>query len=163
MYFRELQETIFGENFPWNYNEGTTTGKDGDIYFTHMGFKTDPEGRENPFNSPFYFDAKPVLYFIEEKCNFHISDLLRINCTMVVRQPKVETSAFHTDYSFPHYTGILYMNDCNGPTVFDEGLKIEFRTNRFALFDGTIHHAASQQSDAARRVNVVFNMQGYFK
>jgi hypothetical protein len=82
---------------------------------------------------------------------------------MVVRQPKTETSAFHTDYSFPHYTGILYMNDCNGPTVFDEGLKIEFKTNRFALFDGTIYHAASQQSDAARRVNVVFNMQGYFK
>ena len=141
-YFQELHQIMFDGNFPWNYNEGTTTGRDTDIYFTHMGFKRELNDFNNPYSSRFHLDAKPVLYFIEEKFNFHIEALLRINCTLVVKQTYTETSAFHVDYPIPHYTGILYMNDCNGPTVFEEGMKVEFRKNRFVLFDGTMAHAA---------------------
>ena len=166
-YFRELRDTMFSTNFPWNYNAATTPGVDNDVYFTHMGFKRDLENKTSPFNSPFYFDAKAVLYFIEEKAKFDIEVLYRINCTMVLSKPQLfpayEVSAFHVDYQIPHYTGILYMNDCNGPTVLDGSRTIEFRENRFAIFDGSIPHAASIQSDSIRRVNVVFNFSGSFK
>jgi hypothetical protein len=162
-YFKELKTIMFGSNFPWNFNGSTTPGFDNDIYFTHMGFKRELNNSDNPFNSPFYFDSKAILYFIEEKFKFHIDTLYRINCTMVIIQPERSVSAFHVDYTIPHYTGILYMNNCNGPTVFDNKEEVEFKENRFVLFDGSRLHAASQQNDVARRVNIVFNFSGRFK
>lgn len=158
-YFRELKDTIFGTNFPWTYNGATTPGKDNDVYFNHMGFIRELNNKDNPKTSPFYFDSKCIPYFIEDKYKFKIDLLYRINCTMVLKRPEVQANAFHTDYPFPHYTGILYMNNCNGPTYFKDQ-EIEFKENRFVFFDGSILHAASYQSDAERRVNIVFNMTG---
>jgi hypothetical protein len=59
---------------------------------------------------------------------------------------------FHRDSHFPHYVGILYLNDNNGYTEFETGEKVYCKANRFVWFDGRIKHRMVSSTDTIRAI-----------
>lgn len=140
----------------WTYVPGATNPdvKD-EFYFAHTVIR---EG----YSSPYFNDIKPILYFIDDRLGFVIDSLIRINCTLTTNQGVRKRTTMHVDFEMPHYTGIYYINTCNGPTVVED-TEVESVANRFLLFDGSKMHCGTLQDDCHARTNIVFNMQGHFR
>lgn len=167
--FNDIQRLVMGEQLQWIFSPNAT-GYDTpeEFYFVHKIFTAfapdiDHSALHQPeYVSPFFQDIKPILYFLDDRLKFMVDRLFRINCTLCTNQGKAKPQTMHTDYPFPHYTGIYYVNTNNGPTLVGD-TKVDSIANRFVLFDGLTDHAASIQDDVHGRFNIVFNMQGHFR
>jgi hypothetical protein len=156
--FNDIQQLTLGDRINWAYCPNATSDNTPDeFYFSHTVFADNP-----PYASPLFNDIKPILYFLDDRLKFYIDSLIRINCTLCTNRGKTMPQAMHVDFDMPHYTGIFYCNTTNGPTIFED-MEVESIANRFVLFDGQKRHAATIQDDCHARVNIVFNMQGYFR
>lgn len=152
----DLKSLILGQNIPWSYVPGATSPdiKD-EFYFAHRVIGPG-------YTSSLFKDIKPILYFMDDRMGFVIESLLRINCTLTTNQGVRKRTTMHVDGIKFHYTGIYYINTCNGPTVVED-TEVESIANRFLLFEGSKMHCGTLQDDAHVRANIVFNMQGYFR
>lgn len=167
--FNDIQSLVLGDRTQWVYSPNATSPDSPDeFYFVHRVFTPyAPDLNHAALNNPehvshIFHDIKPVLYFIDDRLKFTIDRLIRINCTLCTNQGKVKPQDMHVDFPFEHYTGILYVNTNNGPTLFED-TKVDSVANRFVLFNGSLPHAACIQDDTHVRANIVFNMQGHFR
>jgi len=153
---QDLKSLVLGGNIPWTYCPGATRADIQDeFYFVHTVI--------SPGHSSHIFkDIKPILYFIDDRMGFVIDDLQRINCTLTTNQGVRKRTEMHVDGYEPHYVGIYYINDNNGPTVVED-TEVECVANRFLLFEGSKMHCGTLQDDCHARVNIVFNMMGHFR
>ena len=55
------------------------------------------------------------------------------------------------------FTGVFYINTCNGGTKFKNGPKVKSVANRVVIFDTNFEHAAVTCTDKQSRVVVNFN------
>jgi hypothetical protein len=163
-FFNHLKGHLLSREIDWRYNWNATnkrildeTGED--YYFVHGAYSFN--GEHNEKISPHFDKVQPVLYFIEDKFNFEIQRLMRMNFTFITQRNKNTTTQFHVDFDSSHYVAILYMNTCNGPTLIEDK-QIDFIENRAVLFDGSMQHAAVTQTDSTHRINIVINIQGIF-
>jgi hypothetical protein len=154
--YQDLKSLILGDNIDWSYCPGATyLDQHDEFYFVHRVIAPD-------YTSSIFKDIKPILYFMDDKLGFVIENLIRINCTLTTNQGVHQRTAMHVDFPIPHYVGIYYINDNNGPTVVED-TEVECVANRFLLFDGSKMHSGTLQDDCHARVNIVFNMQGFFR
>jgi hypothetical protein len=57
-------------------------------------------------------------------------------------------------------TGILYLNDNNGYTVFEDGTRVQSAANRFVEFDASLRHTGASCTDAPYRLVLNLNWLG---
>ena len=69
---------------------------------------------------------------------------------------KLKKNQPHTDYSYKHKGCLLYMNDNNGCTYFENEI-VTPKANRAVLFDPSISHSSSLCDDQKRRITINFN------
>lgn len=150
----DLRTLVMGNQIDWTYVLDYEDKQD-DFYFIHNVIR-------DGFAAPIFSDIKPILYFIDDKLGFVIENLLRINCKLTTNHGKLSRETMHMDFPIPHYTGIYYINSCNGPTVIED-TEVESVANRFLLFDGSKMHCGTTPDDCHARFNIVFNMQGHFR
>jgi hypothetical protein len=166
LFFSPLQKHLLSTEIEWRYSKSATNNTKNDMnlqdhYFSHTVYGKNI-GEENPsLVSAHYNKLQPILYFIEDKFNFHIKNLLRMNLTFITQRNENRETNFHIDFDYPHYVGILYLNTCNGPTLIEDK-QIDFIENRMVFFDGSMKHAAVTQTDSAHRMNIVINIEGNF-
>jgi hypothetical protein len=69
------------------------------------------------------------------------------------------TSELHTDNDNNpvNFTGIYYVNDNNGYTIFEDGTRVDSKANRFLEFSSDMIHAGVSQTDKKRRVVINLN------
>jgi len=153
---QDLKSLILGQNIAWSYIPGATCPdiKD-EFYFAHRVIAPG-------YTSSLFKDIKPMLYFMDDRMGFVIDSLQRINCTLTTNQGVRKRTTMHVDGNEPHYVGIYYINDNNGPTVVED-TEVECVAKRFLLFDGSKMHCGTLQTDCHARVNIVFNVQGHFR
>ena len=67
------------------------------------------------------------------------------------------------DNETPHYTGIYYVNDCDGDTFLFDGTKeiakISPKKGRIVIFDGKTLHAGSHPYNSDFRMVINFNFK----
>lgn len=144
--FKALEDTINSESFLWQWREGAVTSPDGsgDIYFSSPLF-----GHYGPVNQ--HFDlCLPIL----NKLN--CTHILRIKANLDLKADKVlEPTGFHTDivfYGKGIYTMLLYLNDCNGATIFEkDNAPVKSKRNRAIIFPSSHRHAGCFQTDTITR------------
>jgi hypothetical protein len=152
-------------NFPWFYKD-TIVDNANDLYgFSHVLYA------DNTINSNFYSDFDPLLYFCEEKFNISHSNLIRmrVRMTTAIKQ-KAYTNDAHTDYTFPHYVLLYYVNDSDGDTILydkfrgedhnnlNEIARISPKSGAAVIFDGLRYHSGAMPSSNRRIVvNTNFN------
>ena len=84
---------------------------------------------------------------------------MRAKANLLTITPKIKQFDFHTDFDDKENltTAILYLNTCNGYTIFKDGTKVESFANRFVEFDSKLEHTGTTCTDENVRVVINFN------
>jgi len=154
--FNEMVKTFLPFNFSsfdWYYTEIVTTGNKGvDLsstgYFIHNLFNVDRP--ENDKSSKYF----PIIFPILDKLNIHA--MLRAKVNLYPRTTNIEEHVPHVDYTFPHKSCIMFLNDCNGFTRLVQE-KVDSISNRLLMFDGDKIHNSSSCTDKKFRLTLNIN------
>ena len=149
--FENIKAQMMGDNFPWFYRPYKTqaTNDDGifDSQFTHTFYFDDK------WNSPYLWAVEPVLSILNPQ------NIMRIKANLTVPHSEVKQWGMHTDFNDPLMTtGILYLTDCDGGTVFSDGKRVESKSNRFISFPANTFHSGETFTNAKARVVINFNV-----
>jgi hypothetical protein len=116
-------------------------------------------------------------YLLEEFCKasgFKLDHLLRVKINLQLRVGNIpgEYNTPHTDFDFPHYVLIYYVNSADSPTtifkqkngeafdILEPLVKIPSEEGTFVLFDGLHYHAGMHPKDSPSRMVINFCLQG---
>ena len=147
-HFKQIQNELIGDGFPWFYNNYTVDLGDKKSMFTHTFFSIDPPWNGN--QSAFFPLWENCLHKL--RCN----QLFRIKSNLHLRTIFHRKCGYHIDYK-DIKTAILYMNTNNGWTNFKKGGKVKSVANRMVIFDSNLEHAGVTCTDEDSRVVVNFN------
>ena len=150
--FQDIQKIMLGEECPWYYMENIDYLDDVDKFqFTHAFYDQELGGWLSEYN----------LNLVCQKLK--VKDLYRIKANLLTRTPKIEVNEFHTDIqenSDSYTTSILYMNNNNGYTEFENGYRVESVANRLISFPSGTKHRGTSCTDKKIRVLINFNYRG---
>ena len=149
--FTKFKFELFETEFPWFYRDKQTLNNNENtpFYFTHCFMK------EDKIFSDWY---EPYIVPIIKKLK--AIKIIEIRANLMVNTGKNKKSGYHVD--FPHLknkTAILYMNTCNGYTLFKDKKKVMSEENKMIIFDGQMEHEGVGQTDTKRRILINFNYQ----
>ena len=148
--FQKIESVIMGEKFPWYFSDQiirTSKNKD-DFQFTYSFIV---KGKIN-CSSDMMSILEPVLSKLKFK------KINKIKANLLPRKNKIKEHGMHNDQNVG-VTGILYINNCNGYTKFENGKKIKSEKNKYIEFNSTLKHTGSSCTDKQRRVVINFNYQ----
>ena len=147
--FKKLKNTMMGEYFPWYFNDYVRYFQKEDNFQFTFRFINDGDyvcwGEWKNI-------IIPVLQKIKHK------KINRVKANLLVRTNKIIEHGFHTDQDIGT-TGILYLDNSNGYTKFENGKKIKSEENKYVEFNSTLKHTGSSCTDEKRRVVINFNYQ----
>ena len=177
-----IENVVLSNNFPWYFQDTSSSNKF--QYFSHMLLPRIEHFDDNaPEYSNFNF-FKNILINSCNKVDLKVKKILRacLNLTVNCFENQYIHSDAHTDNDIPHKVGIIYLNDCKGPTyIFDETCdsfkcknnlyliddflkkplkilkKIEPEKYKVLIFDGKHYHATGYCNKHERRVICIFN------
>ncbi len=86
---------------------------------------------------------------------------IKTNCMMQTEKIKELKLGFHTDYPQKLTTGIYYINDNDGYTLFEDGTKVHNVANRFCIFPCETRHTATTCTTASRRLLININFTSF--
>ena len=157
-YVKHLQSIFFNQSFPWCYSpfvgynfQDTKISKeerDNHLYLIHKIYDN-----LRPIEDSFQtFDQfLPILEALE------VRSLVRIRALLYVNQTEQIKHESHQDAPYPMKAALVYLNDNNGYTGFEDGTKVDSVCNRLALFDGSIPHHSTTCTDAKERLVININ------
>jgi len=151
--FKEIQENILSPFFPW--------------YFNINVLYDEPEmaRKDNLYNYQlvhgFYKNWRPTsdhIGKIDKLINkINPAAILRIKANLNPVTDKRIVHGMHIDFITPCRTGIFYINNNNGITVFEDGTEIESVANRFINFPNHMMHSGSTCTDKKARFVININ------
>ena len=148
--FNNLKDAMMGYYFPWyfnNYiNEINEKGDSFQFTFTFL------RNGEYECWGEWKDIIIPVLQNIKHK------KINRVKANLLTKTDKIFQHKYHTDQD-KGTTGILYLNNCNGYTKFENGKKIVSEENKYVEFNSTLKHTGSSCTDEQRRVVINFNYE----
>jgi len=153
--FNLLSSIIMSQTFPWFFipkiNNRDDISKDLiNRYFEH-NFVTYDAIIKSYVQSVHFDVVTPFLDLLG------ITEMYRVKSNLFTSTDTLFQYAFHCDQTFKHKGAILYLNDCDGYTVFPDGTKIESIANRCLLFDSSKPHASTTCTNAKARFNINVN------
>ena len=148
--FSAIENIMMSDQFPWYYNSmilgGGNKGLD-DYQFAHIFFID-----FSPCSSLFGQIIAPIINTIKP------SAVIRAKANLNARTEKNIEHGFHVDTFNESRTGILYINDCDGYTLFEKsGERVYSKRNRFASFDSSLSHSSASQTDSNVRIVININ------
>jgi len=147
--FKKLKNTMMGEYFPWYFNDYVSNfQKENNFQFTFRFI--------NDGDYVCWGEWKNIIIPVLQKINH--KKINRVKANLLVRTNKIIEHGFHTDQD-NGTTGILYLDNSNGYTKFENGKKIKSEENKYVEFNSTLKHTGSSCTDEKRRVVINFNYQ----
>ena len=152
--FKPIKETLMSPYFEWYYNNYSISKEHDNIpQFIHNFIRID--GSQAGILSSQHVDVLTALFDrIDNLCT-----ILRCKANLTLNNTENIESGFHTDTAKPFngFTSVLYLNDTNGGTKFENGDIVECKANRFVTFDNRIKHTGILCTDQQRRVIINLN------
>jgi hypothetical protein len=147
-FFKQLQEIMLSSKINWFYRKTMTNNPLDYSFFSHTFFS------KSNIESDFYLN---YILPIVDKLGFE--SLIEARANLLVNRGTVYQSYFHIDRKYPCRTALLYINTCNGYTVFDkkENFISKCEENKMVVFDSGIEHSSVAQTDTDQRVVINFN------
>ena len=145
--FKIIQAVVMSAEFPWYYNNKIIAEEmSGKYQFTHSVYR-----ENNSIQSNFFELFRPIIKVLDPKM------LIRMKINMGGKTEDHEKGGWHIDQEIQgSRTAVLYFNNNNGYTLFEDGTKVESLENRFASFDNTTRHTGVSQTDT--QVRCVLNI-----
>ena len=152
--FKTLKDTMMGDTFPWYFNDTVVSQEDAEKK-THFQFTFTfiRDGEEKCWGK--WLDImKPVLKNIKHK------KMNRVKANLLTRTDEIIEHQYHIDnVPFSNTTGILYLDNSNGHTIFENGKKVSSEENKYVEFNSTLRHTGSTCTDKMRRIVINFNYE----
>lgn len=134
------------------------------LAFIHVFFSNDDGNTvRNSESAPL---AEDLFRAILEKLNLNTGEILRVKANFQTQHRSKINGTHntpHVDNETPHYTGIYYVNDCDGDTFLFDGTKeiakISPKKGRIVIFDGKTLHAGSHPYLSDFRMVINFNFK----
>ena len=146
--FNKLKNYIMSDYFPWYYNDFVVKEKDNFFQFTFVFLD------EKGINCS--KEIMDILNLVLLKIKYN--KLIAVKANLLTKTEKIIQHGFHIDKD-SGTTGILYLDNSNGYTKFENGKKIKSEENKYVEFDSTLKHTGSSCTDEKRRVVINFNYQ----
>ena len=151
--FWHLQKSMLGSFFPWTISKIVDDNENNhqrNIQMVHMFYD-----RYSPVDSSIEL-LYPVLQKIQPVA------VVKAKANFMTATDKLVEHGLHIDVmdadDRPYLkTSILYMNTCNGYTLFEDGTKVESVRNRFVTFPNQTRHTGTTTTDADDRMVINFN------
>lgn len=173
----ELKKVFLDNNFPW-YFAPNSAYEDETIENKYPNQKQVPgfyhvfvDNKEQ--NSGYWDIVKPLIYFIVDKTDYKINEVLRVKANMLLPNRDYTNKNFNGPHcDFPnqkHNVALYYVNDSDGDTfMFNETLdkqgnkpesitiqkQISPKQGSVLLFDGKYLHASSSPINSKYRINI---------
>lgn len=174
---RVIAESVLGNNFPWYFQQYSTSEK-----FPFFAHTLIPRGNDDAVTAEpvsnyydFFHDIFETFCIIH---NLKVKRVLRACLNLSIPNTKFEYSDPHVDHMFPHYVMLMYLNDVtNGNTIIfkeqtngeisehpletiNDSFAIEKEVTpakgKIVVFDGSHFHANRFCVEPERRVVCVF-------
>lgn len=147
--FSRISYVLRSGDFPWYFTTPVAYENDKELpssyYFTHLI-------QNLKYKQSNFFDlVVPVIQKLDAKA------IIRIKANCYTNSKTKYADPFHTDFDYPHKAAILYVNTCDGPTIFKDGTEVESIANRLVKFNPLHPHASTRCTDEKIRVNINFN------
>lgn len=198
-----LMEKVWRFDWPWFYLQDTTyrdkyndankpTWDDGFSTLLYVRAEPGDDGHEGPGkDKPFiykaqqyYDDVYPILSHMEFTLGLPMETLKRVKTNLNTTAPTSTPFEPHIDVTkYQTWTGLLCLNDSDGPTViynqkkpkdiltargaldwyrehkdeFEILCEVQPKKGRFVLFDGDYYHSGTRPSQHKNRVNLNIN------
>ena len=146
--FKDIQNILLGDNFPYYYNDHTARPTDkSDYFFVHTLYDDDQQQST-------YFNRilMPIIGHLE----YTYLQRAKINC--YTKKAKHIKTGMHVDRPTKHTVALFCVNTNNGYTLFENGEKVVSVENQLVVFDGSIKHCSVAQTDENLRVNININL-----
>ena len=174
----KIQSDLCNPFFPWYLSRTLLTVKSNEfekakqdydniqeyLAFIHVFFSND-DGN-TICNSESAHLAEDLFRAILEKLNLNTGEILRVKANFQTQHRSKINGTHntpHVDNETPHYTGIYYVNDCDGDTFLFDGTKeiakISPKKGRIVIFDGKTLHAGSHPYLSDFRMVINFNFK----
>ena len=146
-----VRNNFESDNFPWYFNSDVVAVKPdylNNFQFTHTFV------RQGIVISDFFNVLQPLIDTINP------SLLVRVKANLQPYSAEQVQHSFHFDEKYENAkitTGIYYINDNNGYTIFKDGYKIQHVANRFLEFDSHMLHTGANCTDKKRRIVINLN------
>jgi len=179
-YQDSISSMVYSRDFPWNsvherYSDGTCSWS-----FSYLANNDGPNDPAGSTSMPACNLLMPVAYTMADAIGKKLTKLLRIRIGLLLPNPPqaigddvvfVETNyggdEAHIDFRIPHYTGLYYVNDCDGDTIiYNEKKPMDQYTElyrsspskgKICVFDGEHYHASSKPKNSYGRIVVSYN------
>ena len=142
------QTTASGANFDWcQHQHNPDDNALCNHQFTHMIYS----GGEWISDKRDLFE--PVIRY------FSALAVIRVKVNLLLSTPEPYFGGFHVDCERADIarSGVLYLDDSNGPTEFETGQKVECVSNRFVEFPANIRHGSWTCTNRPYRRAINFN------
>jgi len=145
-YFESLQKMFLSNTFPWFIEPASVHENDDYPQFVHAIYRN-----FEPCSESWQY-VKGVLNILDPH------GLYRIKANGTPVYSEVVEKEMHIDMKepdgsvTPHRVAIVYINDNDGYTIFEDGSKVESVANRIVLFPGHLKHAGTNCTNAPLRV-----------
>ena len=144
--FKTIKEYVLSEHIPWYFSSKSVYEDDNCPQFSHTLY-----GDFEPI-SDVWSIIRPVMATLDP------IGLYRIKFNSTPRTSEIIKKPLHYDISdaegnVPNYNVcIIYINDNNGYTYFEDNQKVESKANRAVIFSGDVLHAGTSCTDSNTRV-----------
>ena len=186
-----IDKTINNDMFPWFFMDSIRTQREYSSEYLLDIPKWDKEKVVDSFglihlaainnekNSPYYDMCRTVLYFLEEKANIEINDILRIRIRRTMRTPNTDETTYNTPHvdllhHEPFLTFVYYVEESDGETIFFDQVykrgakaslgekpkiiqRIPHIKGNGVLFDGFRYHAGNSPLKNVKRTVINFD------
>lgn len=146
--FKKLKNTIMGSYFPWFFNNGVNKFDDEYFQFTFTFLKEEKANCSEEIMNIITPVLKKIKY----------NKITTVKANLLTRTEHTVEHGMHIDQE-KGTTGILYLNNTNGYTKFENGKKILSEENKYVEFNSTLKHSGSSCTDKKRRVVINFNYE----
>jgi len=152
--FNSIKNAFFDCNqdnlFPWYLQDHQNVKGDKEVQLVHILY------HEHTINSKYFNYLKPIL----KKLKVRAVQRIKVNVTL--KTNKIYSQGYHTDFPTPKNetegkTGLFYLHTTNGPSVFENGKKVDCVENRMVIFPTNTSHSASTHTDNPFRGVINFN------
>lgn len=154
--FSKLKDSIFSEQFPWYWCDNTVDKKDDN--------RCDLLDNYQLYHNFFHYnipcsDYMEIIYPVMDALKIEPWNCIKVKANLNPRTSKIVEHGFHVDVLLKVKTAVLYFNDNDGYTLFEDGTKVESVENRILIFDSDIRHSGSSCTNQSKRV--VLNLNYY--
>lgn len=145
--FHRLSSSVLSSHFPWFYNPFVNDNDPNEPSFQFIHNFWNDSGPTSELSSL----IDPVWDIVNPK------QIVRAKLNLGTRDATQVEGGWHTDFERDDLmTAVLYLNDNNGYTLFEDGTKVESKANRFAKFPVNTNHTGVSHTDT--KVRVVLNL-----